>query len=130
MIGETISHYRVAISLGYRRQIMKFAPAVLVGLVFCAAVSLAADFKYIRRGNQRDVHTHAEAGIAMIGGGSDLDEAFRWLCGKANGGDFLILRAHGSADYNPYVSGLCKANSAATLIIPHRKAALKPRVAE
>jgi len=37
----------------------------------------------------------------MMGGGSDLDEAFRWLCGKANGGDFLILRAHGGADYNP-----------------------------
>ena len=40
----------------------------------------------------------------MMGGSSDLDEAFQWLCGKANGGDFLILRAHGGADYNPYVS--------------------------
>ena len=66
----------------------------------------------------------------MMGGGSDLDEAFRWLCGKANGGDFLILRAHGDADYNPYVDGLCKANSVATLIIPSRKAAQAPRVAE
>ena len=66
----------------------------------------------------------------MMGGGSDLDEAFRWLCGKANGGDFLILRAHGGADYNPYVDGLCKVNSVATLIIPSRKAAEKPRVAE
>ena len=66
----------------------------------------------------------------MMGGGSDLDEAFRWLCGKANGGDFLIVRAHGGADYNPYVNGLCKANSVATLIIPSRKAAQAPRVAE
>lgn len=66
----------------------------------------------------------------MMGGGTDLDEAFRWLCGKADGGDFLIVRAHGGADYNPYVSGLCKANSVATLIIPSRKAARDARVAE
>lgn len=64
----------------------------------------------------------------MMGGGSDLDEAFRWLCGKANGGDFLILRAHGDDDYNPYVNGLCKANSVATLIIPTRDAAQDPAV--
>ena len=65
-----------------------------------------------------------------MGGGSDLDDAFRWLCGKANGGDFLILRARGGADYNPYVDGLCKVNSVATLILPSLKAAQDPRVAE
>jgi hypothetical protein len=62
--------------------------------------------------------------------GSDLDEAFRWLCEKGNGGDFLILRARGDDDYNSYVNGLCKANSVATLIIPDRAAAEDPAVAE
>jgi len=112
---------------------MKFERVLLlVSLMFCgnAVVSHASDFKYIRQGNPQDVQTHAEAGVAMMGGGTDLDEAFRWLCGKANGGDFLIVRAHGAADYNPYVTGLCKVNSVATLIIPNRKAALKPRVTE
>jgi len=66
----------------------------------------------------------------MMGGGADLDEAFRWLCEKANGGDFLILRAHGDDDYNSYVNGLCKLNSAATLIIPDRKAAQDLAVAD
>jgi cyanophycinase len=108
---------------------MRLAPVLLITIVFCAVCS-AADFEYIRQGNPQDVQTRAEAGVAMMGGGSDLDEAFRWLCGKANGGDFLILRAHGSADYNAYVNGLCKANSVATLIIPSRKAAQEPRVAE
>ncbi len=70
------------------------------------------------------------AGIAMMGGGTDLDEAFRWLCNKGNGGDFLILRARGDDDYNPYVNGLCKANSVATLILPNREAAQDPAVAE
>jgi cyanophycinase len=66
----------------------------------------------------------------MMGGGDDLDDAFRWLCSKANGGDFLILRAHGNDEYNPYVNGLCKANSVATLVIPNRQAAQEPRAAE
>jgi cyanophycinase len=55
--------------------------------------------------------------------------AFEWLCHKANGGDFLILRAHGGGDYNSYVKGLCKANSVATLIIPDRESAQDPAVA-
>jgi cyanophycinase len=100
---------------------------LLLGI--CSGVAVAASYKYKRLGNAQDAQAHAEAGIAMMGGGADLDEAFRWLCGKANGGDFLILRAHGGADYNPYVAGLCQANSVATLIIPSRKAAQEPRVA-
>jgi cyanophycinase len=108
---------------------MKFA-RILFFLLLSSPITHAADFDYIRQGNPRDIQTHADAGIAMMGGGADLDEAFRWLCGKANGGDFLILRAHGSADYNPYVAGLCKLNSVATLIIPSREAAQERRVAE
>jgi cyanophycinase len=91
----------------------------------------AADsYKYFRVGTQSDVQTTPAAGIAMMGGGTDLDEAFRWLCNKGNGGDFLILRARGDDDYNPYVNGLCKANSVATLILPNREAAEDPAAAE
>ena len=66
----------------------------------------------------------------MMGGGKDLDDAFHWLCNKGNGGDFLILRTRGGDDYNSYVSGLCTVNSVATLIIPDRRAAEDPAVAE
>src|SRR6202167_4526929 len=104
---------------------------LLVSLVLCASTTgRAADFKYVRQGSPQDVQTHPEAGVAMMGGGTDLDEAFRWLCAKANGGDFLIVRAHGSVDYNPYFAGLCQLNSVATLIIPSRKAAQEPRIAQ
>ena len=100
-------------------------------LVICMEISAQAQtYKYFRLGNQKDIETKPEAGIAMMGGGSDLDEAFRWLCNKGNGGDFLILRARGDDDYNSYVNGLCKANSVATLIIPDRTAAEDPAVAE
>src|SRR5580658_6823812 len=104
---------------------------LLLALVLCGrAVSHAADFKYVRQGSPQDAQAHTEAGIAMMGGGTDPDEAFRWLCAKASGGDFLVVRAHGGSDYNPYIAGLCQMNSVATLIIPNRQAAQDPHVAE
>jgi cyanophycinase len=105
--------------------------AILFSLLFTASRAHGADsYQYFRLGNQEDVQTKPAFGIAMMGGGSDLDEAFRWLCNKGNGGDFLILRARGDDDYNSYVAGLCRANSVATLIIPNREAAMEPGVAE
>ena len=102
-------------------------------LLTCAAcvvnLAHAESYKYFRIGNKVDVQTQPVAGIAMMGGGTDLDEAFRWLCNKGDGGDFLILRARGDDDYNSYVNGLCKANSVATLIVPDREAAEDTRLA-
>ena len=87
-------------------------------------------YQYIRMGNSNDVQTRPLFGIAMMGGGSDLDEAFGWLCQKADHGDFLIVRAAGDDEYNSYVAGLCKLNSVATLIMPNRQSAQDPRVSE
>ena len=87
-------------------------------------------YQYIRIGSAQDVTTKASPGYALMGGGSDLDEAFQFLCAKGAGGDFLILRAAGDDDYNSYVNGLCKTNSVATLIIPSREAANDPKVIE
>src|SRR6202167_3087500 len=80
----------------------------------------AESYQYFRIGNKNDVQSKPVAGIAMMGGGSDLDEAFRWLCNKGNGGDFLILRATGDDDYNSYVNGLFELNSVATGTVPDR----------
>jgi cyanophycinase len=103
---------------------------LLLAALFVPHSLFAAPYQYIHSGQKVDKETSATPGIAMMGGGSDLDEAFRWLCEKANGGDFLILRAHGGGDYNKYVKGLCKANSVSTLVIPSRKAAEDPKVAK
>jgi cyanophycinase len=99
-------------------------------LLLAASFAHAASYQYFRIGNKNDIQTQPAAGTAMMGGGSDLDEAFRWLCRKGNGGDFLILRASGDDAYNSYVNGLCKLNSVATLVIPDRQAAQDPAVAE
>ncbi|MGA9528557.1 MAG: cyanophycinase [Terriglobales bacterium] len=102
---------------------------LLVLLLLSNPAQAKKHYKYIRVGQKEDLNTNSSPGIAMMGGGTDLDEAFRWMCQKANGGDFLILRAHGNGEYNSYVNKLCKLNSVATLIIPDRRAALDPAVA-
>jgi cyanophycinase len=111
-----------------RINLKSFAPLFMI---LCAlSLAHAQTYKYFRLGNKEDIQTRPVAGIAMMGGGRDLDEAFRWLCEKGSGGDFLILRARGDDAYNPYVNGLCKANSVATLIVPDRQAAEDPAVSE
>lgn len=104
-----------------------------VGVLGCCSVVGAAQgvkpYRYMRVGNAKDVTAKTEAGFALMGGGTDLDEAFRWMCARSGGGDFLILRSHGGDDYNPYMQGLCHENSVATLIVPSRAAAMDPEVA-
>jgi cyanophycinase-like exopeptidase len=64
-----------------------------------------------------------------MGGGTDVDAAFQWLCKLSGGGDFLVIRATGTDAYNPYIRALCPSgNSVATLIIPTRAAASDPAV--
>jgi cyanophycinase len=88
-------------------------------------------YKYFRLGNQSDVSTKTSFRVALMGGGTDQDAAFRWMGERAGGGDFLILRASGTDEYNPYVRKLCPTlNSAATLIVTSREGATQPFVIE
>jgi cyanophycinase len=102
---------------------------VLLAIAHLACGQSAQQYKYVRIGSQQDVTTRTHAGYALMGGGSDLDEAFRWICERAGGGDFLVLRATGDDEYNPYIQPLCKLNSVATLILSNKEAANDPFVA-
>lgn len=99
---------------------------LFLAVIFGSTAALASSFQYFRQGSKADSSSIPDAGTAMMGGGKDLDQAFRWLCKKANGGDFLILRAIGDDEYNSYVNGICKLNSVATLVIPDTTAANDP----
>jgi cyanophycinase len=104
--------------------------AILFAMVTAATSAPSATFRYIRVGSATNASAVSpRAGFALMGGGDDLDEAFRWLCDRAGNGDFLVLRAAGDDEYNPYVQKLCRLNSVATLIIPNRAAAADPVVA-
>jgi len=86
-------------------------------------------YQYVRTGSATDRGAQPQPGFALMGGGADLDEAFRFLCQRAGGGDFLVLRSHGNGEYNSYIQKLCPLNSVATIIIPSRAAADDPLVA-
>src|ERR1700722_17875266 len=73
-------------------------------------------------GNPQDVVTHPTPGLVLMGGGADVDDAFRWMIQKSGGGDFLVLRASGTDAYNPYIYGMGGVNSVKTLVLKERAA--------
>jgi cyanophycinase len=58
------------------------------------------------------------SGLVLMGGGTDVDAAFQWMCQRAGGGDFVVIRTTGTDAYNPYIQQLCpQMDSVETLII-------------
>jgi cyanophycinase len=70
-------------------------------------------------GNPADATSTAlNPGLVLMGGGTDVDAAFQWMCGRAGGGDFMVIRATGTDAYNPYIQELCpNMDSVETIII-------------
>ena len=85
---------------------------------------------YIRLGNpQAASPLRGIGGVALEGGGTDVDQAFQWMIGRMGGkGDFLVIRAGNDSLYNPYIYDMGGTNSVATLAIPNRAAAMDPKV--
>jgi cyanophycinase len=105
--------------------------SLLLLFVFCSVLPAfaAKQYSYFRVGNPNDVTTSTTAGIALEGGGTDVDAVYQWMCQRSGNGDFLVIRATGTDAYNPYIQQLCpNENSVATLIIPNRTAANDPFV--
>src|SRR6266849_9336062 len=78
--GEFVSWFRFAF----------FCPAPIL---ICSSLKAAdsAKWKYFRTGNAEDSSATPRAGYALMGGGAQQDPAFKFLCERTNGGDFLIL---------------------------------------
>jgi cyanophycinase-like exopeptidase len=99
--------------------------ALAVSLVL--PVHAAKKYSYFRVGSPNDVTTSTTAGFVLMGGGTDVDAAFQWMCQRSGNGDFLVIRASGTDAYNPYIQQLCpNENSVATLIMPNASAANDP----
>lgn len=88
-----------------------------------------------RLGNPKNVDVPSEGGVALIGGGADCDDAFKWMTSHTNGGDFVVLRASGDDAYNPYVMKMSieagvRINSVTTILFTLPLGANAPEVAE
>lgn len=104
--------------------------ALLACVLAVAMPAFAAKkYSYFRVGNANDAAVTTSPGFVLMGGGTDVDAAFQWMCGLSGNGDFLVIRATGTDAYNAYIQQLCpNENSVSTLIIPNRDAANDPFV--
>jgi cyanophycinase len=69
-------------------------------------------------------------GLALVGGGGDVDEAVEYLCQQSGGGNVVVLRASGNDAYNPYFHTECPHNSVTTLLITSPEGARDPATVE
>lgn len=91
---------------------------------------LAAPYGYFLTGSAADVHTGTAPGFALVGGGKDVDDVYRWLIQKSGGGDLVVLRASGGNGYNDYLFHLGKLDSVETLVVANAAAAHEEAVAQ
>jgi cyanophycinase len=96
----------------------------IVGIVCVLASTLCAapkaGYKAFIVGNPADAQPALtlSPGLVLMGGGTDVDAAFQWMCQRAGGGDFVVIRTSGTDAYNPYIQQLCpQMDSVETIII-------------
>jgi cyanophycinase len=125
----TMAGRRVLMRVGFGRACMG-----IVALGFLLTPGAAAKWRYFRDGNAADSTPKPQAGFALMGGGAQQDAAFKFLCERASGGDFLILRANTEDDYaqkvNKETRSICPLNSAATIVFTEREDSEDPEIAQ
>jgi cyanophycinase len=115
---------------------MRALPALLLFVLsLCASASAqsAKQYEHYVVGDPANVvrPQPAQPTLVLMGGGTDVDDAFRWMIQKSGGGNFVVIRARGTDAYNPYIFDFGGGvTSVETLIIPNRAAANDPFVLE
>lgn len=113
-------------------RLLSLAHLAALASLSAAPPAAAEAFTYYLTGDAADVRPARTAGgLLLMGGGGDVDEAFRWFVRQAGGGDIVVLRASGADGYNPYIfKTIGGVDSVETLLFHHRSAASDPRVLE
>ena len=103
--------------------------ALVAGVTLMAAACRAEPaYRHFATGNPGDVITATTGLVVLQGGGDDVDENYVRMGRASGGGDFVVLRASGSDEYNAHIHALCGCDSVETLIFDDRKAAFDPFV--
>ena len=115
-----------------RRASMRLASMLVACAALCSAPAAWAGkaYQYFATGNTADVVLPKPAAAAMVlmGGGPDVDAAFKWMIQKGGGGNFVVIRATGTDAYNPYIYAMGGVSSVETLVVPSSAAANDPFV--
>ena len=115
------------------KQILARLSAVLVLIMAFGtpqAAFAAKPYKHYIVGNPADVvlTPPGKPSLVLMGGGPDVDDAFKWMINKSGGGNFVVIRARGTDAYNPYIYAMGGVSSVETIITPNRDAANDPFV--
>lgn len=99
------------------------------------ATSSNKNYDYYLTGSAADAMQAAPATpmLVLMGGGTDVDEAFKAMIAKAVGSsghkiDIVIVRASGADGYNPYLYAMDGVDSVETLVVKTRAGADDPTV--
>ncbi len=100
------------------RDVLSVVAIALIVAVSAASGQNTTDYEIWCLGNcNTDAQpSGTQAGVVMMGGGTDVTVAFQWMIGRSGGGDFVVLRAYGTDAYNPWIMGLGKLNSCTTIL--------------
>ncbi len=77
-------------------------------------------------GDPADVTPLTTGGTCLMGGGKDVDAAFKWMISKSGGGDFVVIRFDTSTGYNSYIYKMGGVNSVETITIASSADAANP----
>lgn len=80
-------------------------------------------------GDTVNVVKTVNGGMVLMGGGADVESAFKWMIDRSGGGDVVIIRVTGTDAYNDFVNKLGSVNSVETLKIDTRELANNDTVA-
>ena len=93
-----------------RRSLLSWSAGLVLASVFGTATAGGKPYSYHITGNvpPTKLATPAAPSIVLMGGGPDVDEAFRWMITRAGikpstGGRFVVIRATGTEAYDPYI---------------------------
>lgn len=105
-------------------------PALIAAISLPMLLGAQVAYTSYFTGDTADVQTIPMPGLVLAGGGTDNDDAMRWMLARAGGGDVVVIRASGSNGYNDYFySELGIAvNSVHTIRFNSAAAALDPYV--
>ena len=75
----------------------------LAFFIFASSFVLAqANYISYLTGDSKDTIVAVQPAIVLAGGGTDNDDAMKWMLSRSKGGDILVIRASGSDGYNDY----------------------------
>ena len=87
-------------------------------------------YEYYVVGSQADVVRPTRGLWVAQGGGDDVDANYVRMGEFGGGGDFVVLRASGTDEYNDYIYDLCHCDSVETIVFDKGAATADPFVVE